>query len=237
MLHSDWFSLTALVFVNVSFSDMMQGDNGNIKVLLGIASFTDYLAIYMIYHCIVVFCLYSKMALYNSKLQKYYERDRSYSRDRSQKYYERNKSYRGDRSPQYYKNDYEREYYNTFLDQGNKRNYKIVIKTSIGIKISMIVIDPMIQIILMVEIGHMTETGHIVETGYIVETGTTPKNTKETGHMLEIDYMTEMIHIVEIDHETTVEMSIMLCNFLCGVPAFCFYIPLWYFLTFTVPCS
>ena len=40
---------------------------------------------------------------------------------------------------------------------------KIDIKTSVGIKISMIMIDPMIQIILMVEIGHMTETGHIVE--------------------------------------------------------------------------
>ena len=81
-------------------------------------------------------------------------------------------------------------------------NIKIIIKTSKGIKISMIEIDPMIQIILMADIGHMTETGHIVETG------TTPKNTKETGHTLEIDYMTEMIHIVEIDHKTTVEMSI-----------------------------
>ena len=44
---------------------MMQGDNGNIKEVLGIASFTDYLAIHMMYCCIVVFCLYSKMALYN----------------------------------------------------------------------------------------------------------------------------------------------------------------------------
>ena len=85
---------------------------------------------------------------------------------------------------------------------------KIIIKTNIGIKISMIVIDLMIWIILMVEIGHMTERGHTVETG------TTPGNTKETGHMIEIDYMTEMIdivktgHIVEIDCETTVEMSI-----------------------------
>ena len=63
MLHSDWFSLIALVSMNVSFSDMMQGDNGNIKVLLGITSFTDYLAVYMIYHCDVVFCLYSEIAL------------------------------------------------------------------------------------------------------------------------------------------------------------------------------
>ena len=57
----------------------------------------------------------------------------------------------------------------------------IIIKTSIGMKISMIVIDLMIHLILMVERGHMTETGHIVETGI------TPKNTKETGHTLEID--------------------------------------------------
>ena len=48
----------------------------------------------------------------------------------------------------------------------------------------------------------------MTETGHIVEIGTTPENTKETGHMIEIDYMTEMIHIVEIDCKTTVEMSI-----------------------------
>ena len=64
MLHSDWFSLIALVSANVSIT-MMQGDNGNIKVTLGITSFTDYLAIYMIYHCGVVFCLYNITALYN----------------------------------------------------------------------------------------------------------------------------------------------------------------------------
>ena len=45
---------------------MMQGDNENIKVILGITLFTDYLAIYMIYHCGVVFCLYNVMALYNT---------------------------------------------------------------------------------------------------------------------------------------------------------------------------
>ena len=49
-----------------SFSDMMQGDNRNIKVLLGIASLIDYLAIYLIYCCIIVFCLYNKTALYNN---------------------------------------------------------------------------------------------------------------------------------------------------------------------------
>ena len=81
-------------------------------------------------------------------------------------------------------------------------NIKIIIKTGIGMKISMIVIDLMIWIILMVDIGHMTETGHIVETG------TTVKNIKETGHTLQIDYMTEMILIVKIDHKTTIEMSI-----------------------------
>ena len=45
---------------------MMQGDNGNIKEVLGITSFTDYLVIHMIYHCVVVFCLYREMALYNN---------------------------------------------------------------------------------------------------------------------------------------------------------------------------
>ena len=75
-------------------------------------------------------------------------------------------------------------------------NIKIVIRTNIGMRISMVVT------VLIVEIGHMTETGHIVETG------TTPKNTKETGHTLEIDYMTEMILIVKIDCETTIDMFI-----------------------------
>ena len=67
-------------------------------------------------------------------------------------------------------------------------NIKIIIKTNIGIKISMIVIDPMIQIILMAEIEHMTETDHTIGIGHIVETRTTPTNTKETGHALEIDH-------------------------------------------------
>ena len=58
------FGLIALVSANVSIA-MMQGDNENIKVTLGITSFTDYLAIYMIYHCGVVFCLYNVTALYN----------------------------------------------------------------------------------------------------------------------------------------------------------------------------
>ena len=44
---------------------MMQGDNGNIKEVLGITSLIDYLVIYLIYHCIIVFCLYKKTALYN----------------------------------------------------------------------------------------------------------------------------------------------------------------------------
>ena len=38
-----------------------------------------------------------------------------------------------------------------------RENIKRVIKTSIGMKISMIVIDLMIQIILTVEIGHIVE--------------------------------------------------------------------------------
>ena len=121
-----------------------------------------------------------------------------------QKYYNRNKSFKGidHQLPKYYKNNYEREYYNTFKDHGNRRKHKDHYKDKYRDKNSMIMIDPMIQIILIVEIGHMTETGHIVETG------TTPKNTKETGHMLETDLMTEMSHIVEVDHDTTVEMSI-----------------------------
>ena len=45
---------------------MMQGHNKNVKVTLGITSFTDYLAIYMIYHCGVALCLYNVMSLYNT---------------------------------------------------------------------------------------------------------------------------------------------------------------------------
>ena len=51
--------------IYVSFSDMMQGDKRNIKEVLGIALLINYLAIYLIYHCIVVICLYNEMALYN----------------------------------------------------------------------------------------------------------------------------------------------------------------------------
>ena len=50
----------------MSFSDMMQRDNGNMKELLEIALFINYLAIYLIYHCIIVFFLYNETALYNS---------------------------------------------------------------------------------------------------------------------------------------------------------------------------
>ena len=92
-----------------------------------------------------------------NRLQNYYERDRSYSRDRLQEHHDRNKSCRRKRLPKYYKNDYEREYYHTFQDHGNRKNVKRVIKTSIGMKISMIVIDLMIWIILIVETGHIVE--------------------------------------------------------------------------------
>ena len=51
--------------IYMSFSDMMQGDYGNIKEVLGITPFTSYLVIYMIYHCVVAFCLYSEMVLHN----------------------------------------------------------------------------------------------------------------------------------------------------------------------------
>ena len=49
------------------------------------------------------------------------------------------------------------------------QNIKIVMKTGIGMKISIIVIDLMIQIIVQVEIGHMTETGHIIDRDYSQE--------------------------------------------------------------------
>ena len=65
MLHSDWFSLIMLVSANMSITNMMQGYNRNIKVLLGIAPFANYLEMYMVYYCVVVFCLYNIMALYN----------------------------------------------------------------------------------------------------------------------------------------------------------------------------
>ena len=41
-----------------------------------------------------------------------------------------------------------------------RENIKIVIKTSIGMQISMIVIDLMIWITLIVETGHIVETDH-----------------------------------------------------------------------------
>ena len=36
MLHSDWMPLACTLNMNVSFYGMMQGDEGNIKVNLGI---------------------------------------------------------------------------------------------------------------------------------------------------------------------------------------------------------
>ena len=45
-------------------------------------------------------------------------------RSRLQKYYERNRSYGRDRLPRYYKNDYKREKYTAFQDHGNRRKYK-----------------------------------------------------------------------------------------------------------------
>ena len=60
------------------------------------------------------------------------------------------------------------------------KDIKIVMKTSIGMKISMKVIDPMIGTVLIIKKDYMAEMIHIVETG----------------------------NIVEIDCKTTVEMSI-----------------------------
>ena len=68
MLHSNWFTLITFTSANVSFSDMIPGDNGNIKEVLLIASFIDYLVIYLIYCCVVVFCLYNETALYNNNI-------------------------------------------------------------------------------------------------------------------------------------------------------------------------
>ena len=42
-------------------------------------------------------------------------------------------------------------------------NIKIIIKTNIGIKNSMTIVNPIIWIILIVEIGHVTKTGYIIE--------------------------------------------------------------------------
>ena len=53
--------------VYMSFFDMIQGDNVNIKELMGITSLIDLIAIYLIYCCIIVFCLYTETALYNTK--------------------------------------------------------------------------------------------------------------------------------------------------------------------------
>ena len=58
-----------------------------------------------------------------NRLWIYYERDRSYSRDRSQKYYDRNKLCRRDRSLKDYQNNYKRWNDNTFQDHGNRKNY------------------------------------------------------------------------------------------------------------------
>ena len=43
----------------------MQGDNGDTKEVLGIPLLIDYLAMSLIYHYIILFCPYNKMALYN----------------------------------------------------------------------------------------------------------------------------------------------------------------------------
>ena len=125
-----------------------------------------------------------------NRSQNCYETGRSYSRDRLQKYYDRNKSCGRDRSPEYYKNNYEREYYNTFQDHGNRRKYKDHYKDKYRNKNFYDNDRSYDRDNSQGKIGCMTETGHIVETGTIHE------NTKETGH------------IVKIDCKTTVEMSI-----------------------------
>ena len=49
---------------------MMQGDDGNIKEVLGIALLINYLAIYLIYCSIIAFCLYNETVLYNNSVAK-----------------------------------------------------------------------------------------------------------------------------------------------------------------------
>ena len=66
-----------------------------------------------------------------SRLQKYYERVRSYSRDRSQNYYEGDSSYGRDRIIVLFRT----------MEIGE--NIKIIIKTNIGLKSSTIEIDLM----------------------------------------------------------------------------------------------
>ena len=107
----------------------------------------------------------------------YYERDRSNSRDRSWTYYDRIKLCRRDRSPKYYKMIIKESIVAHFRTMEIRENTKIIIKTSIGMKISKIMIDPMIWIILKVEIGHITETGHIAESG------TSPRNTRDKSYI------------------------------------------------------
>ena len=65
MLHSDWFSLIALVTAKVSITDMMQGDNGNIKVLLWITLFIYQLSSDL-YDLSLWCCILPLMALYNN---------------------------------------------------------------------------------------------------------------------------------------------------------------------------
>ena len=60
------YTLIGLPLVTyMSFYGMMQGDNANIKEQIGITLFIDLIVIYLTYHCIIVFCIYSKTALYN----------------------------------------------------------------------------------------------------------------------------------------------------------------------------
>ena len=106
------------------------------------------------------------------RLRKYYERDRSYSGNRLQKYYDRNAKRIHHQSIT--KMIMKESIIVHFRTMEIEENIKIIIKTSIGMKISMVVIDLMIQIILIVDIGHMTETDHTIKIGHIVETGTTP---------------------------------------------------------------
>ena len=68
-----WLDYQRLPLVaSMSLYDMMQGHNGNTKELIGITLLINLIVIYLIYHCIIVFYLYTDMALYNKMQQNFY---------------------------------------------------------------------------------------------------------------------------------------------------------------------
>ena len=124
-----------------------------------------------------------------SRLQKYYERVRSYSRDRSQNYYEGDSSYGRDRIIVLFRT----------MEIGE--NIKIIIKTNIGLKSSTIEIDLMTKMSHIVEIDCKTTVE--MNIGKKIIGISKIRDIREiiakTGHIAEIG------HIVEIDCEAIIE--------------------------------